>query len=131
MTEDSGINVVAWVALNVALMCAAELFLGFTQALNAERDLKPVAIVWFALLGVAVGAGTAVGWPNRVLPPGPVPFVSVVVVPLLLAGAMSALGWLRARHSHLATWYGGAAAGMGLAIGRLVALALVAEVRAI
>jgi hypothetical protein len=66
------------------------------------------------------------------LPPGPFTGVSVFILPIVLAGGMSLVGWARgAARSHLASWYGGASLGLGLAVGRLIGLAFVAEVRAV
>jgi hypothetical protein len=61
--------------------------------------------------------------------------VSLLLVPAALAGIMEAWGHFRQGRtknvSHLATWYGGAALGLGVAAGRLVGLTFVHDVRAL
>jgi hypothetical protein len=109
----------------------AEFLFEITDAINAEDDLKPAAIVWFILLGLVAGIATCGIAPDRVLVPGTVPGVSLLIVPCLLGVTMAIMGSGRATRSHLATWYGGGALGFGLAVGRLVGLAFVAEVRSV
>jgi hypothetical protein len=81
------------------------------------------AVVFFMVVGAAVGAATVLVRPERVLRAGPFGGVSLLVVPALLGGFMELWGALLGRRgrstSHLATWYGGSAMGFGLAAGRL------------
>lgn len=132
MNEQTILRVVAWVVLYFVGSLVAELLFEFTGAVNGEKDLKPVAVIWFIVLGLAGGFATGGIIPNRMLPPGPFRGVSVLILPVALSGYMAIVGWARAAsRSHLASWYGGAAVGFGLAVGRLLGLAFVAEVRAL
>lgn len=125
-------RILAWVLLYFVGSIIAELLFEFTDALNYEEELKPAAIVWFVLLGLVGGAATGAIVPDRVLPPGPFAGVSVLILPIVLALGMAMVGGARgAARSHLASWYGGAALGLGLAVGRLLGLAFVAEVRSV
>jgi hypothetical protein len=118
--------------VNLVGAILVECLLEVTDAVNAEDDLKPAAIVWFALLGLVAGVATCGIAPDRVLVPQGFPGVSVLIVPCLVGGAMAIIGSGRpTARSHLATWYGGAALGLGLAVGRLAGLAFVADVRAV
>lgn len=60
--------------------------------------------------------------PERVVPPGPIPGLSLIVAPLISGAAMSLWGlYRRANHhltSHLATFWGGALFGLGMALVR-------------
>lgn len=116
-----------WFLLDVVLEIAGEAILELTRLLNEEEAARPLAIVWFLVIGLLLGAASTlvVGW--RVLQAGPFLGVSLVVAPALLGGVMEVYGALRSRKhaiSHLATWYGGASMGLGLAGGRLGALLL-------
>jgi hypothetical protein len=83
--------------------------------------------VWFAG-GIAVGLGfiSSQVIRERVLPPLPRPGLSLVLAPFAVGLAMHAWGRVRrgrrGRPSYLATWYGGAIIGFGLAAGRLLGL---------
>jgi hypothetical protein len=89
-----------------------------------HRRLLPALVV--LTVGLGLGVGTALMLPTRLLHPGPFPGVSLIVIPPLLALWMHTLGlYLRIRGrtpSHVATWYGGAALGIGLTTGRLAIL---------
>jgi hypothetical protein len=88
-----------------------------------ERDRRALALFAFLLLGFVIGAVTGVVISQRVLPFRPFKGVSLILLPLALGGAMEGLRRVRsASRSHLATWYGGATLGIGLAAGRLLVL---------
>ena len=134
--NETVLRVGGWVVLYLVGAIIAELvaewLFEFTDALSRDETLMPAALVWFVLLGLVGGIMTGGIAPDRMLPPGPFTGVSVLVLPLALAAGMSIVGWARgASSSHLATWYGGAAIGLGLAVGRLLGLAFVAEVRSV
>ena len=132
MNEQTVLRVFGWVILYFGVSLIGELLVEFTGALNREDDLKPAAVVWFVCLGLAGGFTTGGLIPDRMLPPGPFQGVSVLTLPVALAVVLTIVGWARtASRSHLASWYGGAAIGFGLAVGRLLGLAFVAEVRAL
>ena len=58
--------------------------------------------------------------------------MSLLILPAVLAVCMAIFGWARGTaRSHLASWYGGAAFGLGLAAGRWIGLAFIAEIRSI
>ena len=101
-----------------------ELFDGF----NRTRENRAVAILSFLGLGILGGLVTGFLAPHPVLSPWLFPGVSLLILPAFLALLMNAWGHLRSERSktvsHLATWYGGAAMGLGLAAGRLLVLAL-------
>jgi hypothetical protein len=84
---------------------------------------------------VVLGALSVVIAPTRVIPSRLFPGVSLLVVPLAIGLSMEAWGRLRSNRSknvsHLGTWYGGGALGLGLAGGRLAALAFAADVAAL
>ncbi len=124
--------VILQLLLDVVGSTILELVLEFTRVLNTERDLRPAAVVWLVVLGLCGGVLSGAIAPDRVLRPGPFRGVSLVVVPAVLAAAMHLCGSWRSRHdatiSHLATWYGGTAFGIGLAGGRLAVLAFASEV---
>ena len=94
--------------------------------LGPDRMPGSVAISWIGILGVVAGIATGFAVPTRLLPQGPFLGVSVVALPVLLGGVAELLGRSDARanrrRSHLATWYGGALLGLGLAAGRLGAM---------
>jgi len=125
-------NVIAWLVLYLVLTLIAELVFEFTDTLSHDRELKPAAVAWFLLLGLVGGVSTGGLLPDRMLPPGPFTGVSVVILPVVLGAGMAIVGAVRRpASSHLASWYGGTALGLGLAVGRLVGLAFVAQVRAV
>jgi hypothetical protein len=99
-----------------------------SEAKRQHRRLMPILTILG--VGLLLGAATCLVLPTRLLHPGPAPGVSVVIVPPVLALWLHTLGlFLRTRGrtpSHLATWYGGAALGVGLTIGRLISLELTA-----
>src|SRR5947209_3426222 len=114
-----------WFLVDVVLEIAGEAILELTRVLNEEEAAKPLAIVWFIVIGLLLGAAWTLVAGTRVLHGGPFLGTSLVVVPALLGAGMELWGQFRSRThaiSHLATWYGGSSMGLGLAGGRLGAL---------
>ena len=102
-----------------------------TRAFDADRTRREPAVVWLTFLGFGLAFVFTLFTPERILAPGPIPGVSVVLLPAILAYAMQIWGWSRASRrqpmSHVATWYGGAALGTGLAFGRLITMQAITE----
>jgi hypothetical protein len=121
----------AWLVGYLLAAIAGEFVFEITGAVNTEREATPAAVVWFVVLGLAVGGASAAAVSYKLLPPAPVPGLSLVVLPVLMSLFLWWFGKERkGNSSHLATWYGGAALGIGLAAGRFVGLVFVASVRA-
>jgi len=121
---------VAWLIVFLVVSVLGEFVAEFTKVLNTDEQFKPAAVVWFILLGLGGGFATAAVVPDRFLPPGPFEGVSVLILPFFLGAALAFVGWIRGpARTHFASWYGGAACGVGLAVGRLMGLAFVAELR--
>jgi hypothetical protein len=79
--------------------------LGLTQFLNEDEAARPLAILWFIVIGLALGAASTLVVDWRILREGPFLGVSLLVVPALLGAVMSVCGWLRSPSraiSHLA-----------------------------
>jgi hypothetical protein len=98
--------------------------LGFAWVLESEKGRRGVAALSLTLFGTVLGALTVVAVPEPLFRPLPIPGASAIALPLLLGLGMHGLGKIgRARGrrmSHVATWYGGAGLGFGLALGRLI-----------
>ena len=114
-----------------AVAIVVEFFLEVTRILNEDKHATPIAILAFVVVGVLLGgiSGSVVSW--RVVPSGESLGISLIVTPILFAVLAHIGGRRRARRhqiSHLATWYGGAAVGLGLAAGRLGALRMLGQV---
>ena len=122
------LELLLWFILDIALEIVGEIILSLTRVLNEEEAAWPVAIVWFIVIGLVLGAGSTFIATERVLQKGPFLGVTLVVVPALLGAVMETWGRVRTSRnhtiSHLATWYGGASMGLGLAGGRLGVLML-------
>ena len=126
------IAALVWIVVYFVAALVGEFVFEVTDTVNRDHELKPVAVVWFVLLGLAAGVVSAGAMSFRLLPPAPLPGLSIIAVPVLLGAFMWSCGSLKKGHSsHLATFYGGAALGLGLAAGRLAGLAFVASVHAI
>ena len=123
---------VGWLFLYLVLLVLGEFLAEFTRIVDSDQDLKPVAVVWYVLLGLLFGFLTITAFPDRLLSPEPFRGVSMLILPIVLGAGLALVGFLRgATRSHFASWYGGAAMGVGLAAGRLIGLAIVGEVRSI
>ena len=123
-----------WLLLDVVFSGILEILFEVTKSFDSDRQLRSAAMVWFATLGFGGGLLSGAFVPDRLLDPAPVPGISLVVAPVAIGAVMQLWGMVRSRTSevsHLATWYGGATLGAGLAAGRLVALAFIRDVRAI
>lgn len=88
------------------------------------RRSMGVAVVGYAVTGAAIGALSLLVWPDRLLRPGPVPGLSLIISPVCVGVALHAWGWVRRRGGHattnLATFRGGAAFAAGTALVRFV-----------
>ena len=107
-----------------------EIVLAAKGALDQEETRPLPAVVFFLIVGGVIGAASAGVHPERVLQPGAFWGASLLVAPVILGAAMEWFGSARRSRrgvSHLATWYGGASAGFGLAAGRLAILELLAN----
>lgn len=124
-----------WLLFDVIFSTILEVLFEITKTFDSDRDLRVVAVVWFAILGFGGGFLTGVVAPDRLLDPGPLPGVSLLAVPLILGTLMQIWAILSSRRgsdtSHLASWYGGATLGLGLASGRWTVLAFIGEVRGV
>lgn len=122
------LGLVFWFVVDLVLEIAGEGVFELTRVLDEEEAARPVAIGWFIILGLVLGGTSVLLVGERVIQGGKFLGVSLVVVPTLLGATMHSCGRLRSsrehRISHLATWYGGASMGFGLAAGRLGAMLL-------
>lgn len=123
------VELLAWVLFNIVFEFFGEFVLEFTNNLSQEDTPAPLAVSWFSIVGLAIGVTSVIVAATRVIKPGLFVGISVLVLPLLLGVLMEWWGWRRARMgraiSHLASWYGGGSLGLGLAVGRLGALAAI------
>jgi len=128
-------DLVLWMFFGLLFSSILQGLFEITGSFNSDRELRSVTLVCFAMLGLGGGLLTGVVMVDRVLEPGPFPGVSLLIVPLLLGAVMQTWGALSSRRSrrasHLATWYGGATLGLGLAAGRFIVLALIRSARAV
>jgi hypothetical protein len=128
------VSFVLWLLFDVVFSGILEILFEATKSFDTDRQLRSAAILWFAMLGLGGGVLSGALVPDRLLDPGPIPGISLVVAPVAVGIMMQLWGMVRSRASevsHLATWYGGATLGVGLAAGRLVVLAFIRDVRAI
>ena len=129
------IEILVELALEVFGSIFFEALLALTHALDEDKGAKVPAVLVLALTGVILGASSVVVAPTKVLPSRLVPGVSLLAVPVVIGLAMELWGRSRSSRSknvsHLGTWYGGGALGLGLAVGRLVGLAFAADVAAL
>lgn len=95
---------------------------GFKTARGRQNHHPVVAALGYFVLGGLVGGASLLVWSGRVLRPGPVPGLSLVVGPLLSGAAMHLWGQFRRAQGHspsnLATFLGGAAFALGCALAR-------------
>lgn len=117
------LGLILWVLFDLMVQVALEAVFGLYRSLDEDEGAWPLAVVFFVAVGCVIGAITACVFPDRVLRPGPFMGVSLLAVPALLGAFMEFWGAFITRRgrntSHLATWYGGASMGLGLAAGRL------------
>ena len=129
------LSLILEIIFQIVATLAIEFVVVVTDSLNRDRFSSVAASVWVCLVSLAVGGVTGFAVPWRIFEPGDPPGLSVVVVAALLAMFMEVWGRTRRAlqkpYSHLATWYGGTSAGLGLTVGRLVALAFMEDVNAL
>jgi hypothetical protein len=96
---------------------------GVGRSLRWSRRAHPAesAVASF-LLGALIGGLVSVAWPIRLLSPGPVPGLSLMVTPVLNGLVMEWYGGWRERQGRerffLATFWGGALFALGMAVVR-------------
>jgi hypothetical protein len=124
-----------WILFDMLFSTILEVLFEITKTFDSDRDLSVVAVVWFAIIGFGGGLLTGMVAPDRLFDPGPFPGASLLALPLVLGTLMQIWGMLSSRRatdtSHLASWYGGATLGLGLASGRWTILAFIREVRGV
>ena len=116
-----------WLALEILLSGGIDFSVGHHQE---RRDVpwgRGAQLTIAGLPAVVLGLLSSVAVHHRVLPSPHRPGLSLILVPLVLASVMHAWGSAtgaarRPKRSYLATWYGGAVMGLGLAAGRLFGL---------
>lgn len=117
-----------WLLFDVLAQVILEAFFSLFRALDEDEGAWPLAVLLFLVVGFMIGGITAWIVPERVMRPGPFLGVSLVVAPVLLGAFMEFWGRIVSgrgrRTSHLATWYGGASMGLGMATGRLTIMQL-------
>jgi hypothetical protein len=107
----------------VGVEIALELGLaGIKEALGRENRNPVLAAVGYLTFGVILGLASMSILPRRLFGPGPIPGVSLVVGPVIAGAVMATWGRIRRSRGHvttnLATFLGGAAFALGIAIVR-------------
>lgn len=102
-----------------------DLGLGSVKAALGRENRNPVlATVGYLLAGGILGFLSASLFPERILRPGPIPGLSLILAPVVAGAAMRSWGQYRRDHGHsttnLATWYGGGALALGIALVRYI-----------
>jgi hypothetical protein len=116
-----------WLALEIFLSGGIDLSVGQQQRAREESWGPGFQLTLAGLLALLLGLFSSVAVRHRVLPSPSRPGLSLIFVPLVLAVVMHMWGnatgsTRRPKPSYLATWYGGALMGVGLAGGRLFGL---------
>jgi hypothetical protein len=115
-----------WLAIEIFLSGGIDLSVGQRQG-REESWGRGFQLTLAGLLALLLGLLSSVAARHRILPSPSRPGLSLILVPLILALVMHIWGRTtgsatRAKPSYLATWYGGAVMGIGLAAGRLFGL---------
>lgn len=117
-----------WSVVDLVFSLAMDVAFDAGSGHTRRKDTGHAEVVSAGLLAAAVGFFTGCVLPDRLLPRGPFPGVSVIAAPVLLGTSMHLWGNYRRNHdrgpSGLATWSGGGVIGLGLALGRIVGMAL-------
>jgi hypothetical protein len=96
----------------------------FKVAFQRPSRSLPLAVAGLFFLGGGIGGISLLIWPGRILGPGPLPGLSLILGPLCAGLAMQAWGRYRRNAGHvttgLATFPGGAAFALGTALVRFV-----------
>lgn len=99
-------------------------FASVKEALGRKNQNPVLATIGYALLGGALGGISLLMWPARFIRQTIVPGTSLVIGPLLSGAAMHWWGDFRRTQGHsptnLATFYGGAAFALGVALVRFI-----------
>jgi hypothetical protein len=86
----------------------------------------PVACAGLLIAGAALGGVSFWVWPHRLVEPGPLPGISVIVSPIVNGLLTDAVGSFRANHGKrrtaLGTFWGGACFALGMAAVRFALL---------
>jgi hypothetical protein len=97
---------------------------GIKEALGRENRSPVLAAVGYLTLGAIVGAASILLLPQRLVAAGPIPGMSLLLAPAVAGAAMEAWGRFRRRRAHvttnLATFLGGAAFALGVALVRFL-----------
>ena len=118
---------VFWIVLRLAgeilLEGLLELGLEATQAALGRQNRDPVlATFGYLMLGATIGGLSIWLLPGRILPRAPRPGLSLVLSPVAAGAALELWGRHRRAHgqptTNLATWHGGGALALGLALVR-------------
>jgi hypothetical protein len=111
----------------VEIVVEVLLELGFTsvkEALGRENRHPVLSTIGYLILGSALGGLSLLYWPERILGTGPVSGLSLVFGPALSGATMHVWGELRRAGGHqttnLATFYGGFAFALGVALVRFL-----------
>jgi hypothetical protein len=117
---------IVWFVLEVVLEVVGDALWDIGSLDPSTRDALFATFLCFAT-GAAVGLGSGLVLPDRLLPKPRTAGLSLVASPLLSGVAMHAWGTLRRERGHalspLATFHGGAAFALGAALGRFVLVA--------
>ena len=99
---------------------------GVKETLGRKNHHPALAALGYLVLGGLLGAASLLVWPERVVRPGPVPGLSLLIGPLVSGVAMHFWGGFRRAQgrstTNLATFAGGAAFALGCALARLLGM---------
>ena len=112
--------------LDVTLASGAGLFkesvVAYTESFERNNPDALQATLGFFMLGAVVGLAVIILLPNRMLPQLNLPGFSLLLAPVAMGLALHAWGHMRRKSglttSRLATFYGGASMGLGVALVR-------------
>ena len=94
------------------------------EALGRTNRNRVLATIGYLLLGCLLGWVSVLVLSERILQPGPVRGLSLILSPVCSGVLMSLWGRHRRAHNHaitnLATWYGGAAFAFGISLVRFL-----------
>jgi hypothetical protein len=116
-----------WLAIEIFCSGGVDLSVGRQREAADEPWGRGFQLTLAGLLTLLLGLLSSLAVRHRVLPNPSRSGLSMILVPLVLACVMHVWGRVtgattRPKRSYLATWYGGALMGAGLAAGRLFGL---------